>query len=83
MASKYIQDLRSKGLAVNDHGISVSTVEQSGSYAGESVGRVWWNQPNIRGASRWHWISCDSLKDAFLTASTLKGLTYDEIMEKY
>jgi hypothetical protein len=83
MASKYIQDLRSKGIATNDHGVTISTVEQSGQFAGESCGRVWWQSPHTKGASRWHYIGCDSLKDAFITASTLKGLTYEEIVEKY
>lgn len=61
----------------------ITTVEQDGSLAGESVGRVWIGNNETRGASTWRWVQLGNAGAASRAAKSLAGKTAQEIDEWY
>lgn len=53
METQHQHNLKTKGITTTAEGVTVSTVEQHGTGAGQQLGKVWVKFPGE--GARWHW----------------------------
>lgn len=74
-------NLKRNGLTRTAAGTTISTVEQSGEWAGQRVGRLWVKFANE--GSRWHYHGLSDTAKAFAVALKLARSTEDQIREYF